>query len=104
MPHLKLTAPSGADWEYGEDDGENRIKGPAVAFAPVVAQTRNVADTDLRVAGPVAAEWMANAQCFAGPPETPPPPGARRTARPPEARECSRKRLVGNLNCAKVAS
>ena len=39
MPHLKLTAPSGADWEYGEDDVENRIKGPAVAFAPVVART-----------------------------------------------------------------
>ena len=78
MPHLKLTAPSGAVWEYGEDDGENRIEGPAVAFAQVVAQTRNVADTDLGVTGPVAAEWMANAQCFAGPPETPPPPGARR--------------------------
>lgn len=80
MPHLKLTAPSGAVWEYGEDDGENRIEGPAVAFAQVVAQTRNVADTGLRVTGPVAAEWMANAQCFAGPPETPPPPGARHPA------------------------
>ena len=81
MPHLRLTAPSGAVWEFGEEDGENRIEGPAVAFAQVVAQTRNVADTDLRVTGPVAAQWMANAQCFAGPAETPPPPGARHPTR-----------------------
>ena len=80
MPHLRLTAPSGAVWEYGEDDGENRIEGPAVAFAQVVAQTRNVADTGLRVTGRVATDWMAHAQCFAGPPETPPPPGARHPA------------------------
>ena len=85
MPHLKLTAPSGAIWEFGEDDGVNRIEGPAVAFAQVVAQTRNIADTELAVKGPVAVEWMANAQCFAGPPETPPPPGSRRAARPKSA-------------------
>ena len=87
MPRLRLVAPSsGAVWEFGEDDGENRIEGSAVAFAQVVAQTRNVADTDLHVSGPVAAEWMANAQCFAGPPETPPPPGARHaTTRGPSA-------------------
>lgn len=78
MPRLRLAAPSGAIWEFGEDGGGNdRIEGPAVAFAQVVTQTRNVADTGLRVTGPVAREWMANAQCFAGPPETPPPPGAR---------------------------
>ena len=77
MPRLELTAPSGAVWEFGEPDGVNRIEGPAVAFAQVVAQTRNVADTDLRVSGPVAEAWMANAQCFAGPAEAPPPPGAR---------------------------
>ena len=83
MPHLELTAPSSAVWEYGEDDGENRIEGPAVAFAQVVAQTRNVADTDLRVTGPVAAEWMANAQCFAGPPD--PAPARRPPPRAPDA-------------------
>lgn len=78
MPFLRLTAPSGAVWEYGEDDGENRIEGPAVGFAQVVTQTRNWRDTELRVSGPVATDWMENAQCFAGPPETPPAPGARR--------------------------
>jgi uncharacterized protein (TIGR03084 family) len=76
MPHLRLIAPSGAVWEYGEP-GENRIEGSAVDFARVVTQTRNYLDTGLQIAGPVALEWMRNAQCFAGPPETPPAPGAR---------------------------
>lgn len=77
MPYLRLTAPSGAIWEFGED-ADNRIEGPAVGFAQTMAQTRNVADTDLQVSGPVATEWMSIAQCFAGGAETPPPPGARR--------------------------
>jgi len=38
---------------------------------------RNVADTTLRVEGETARQWMSIAQCFAGPPETPPAPGAR---------------------------
>ena len=81
MPHLELTAPSGAIWTYGEDDGSNQIKGPAEAFCQVVTQTRNIADTDLVVTGPVATDWMSKAQCFAGPPETPPAPGVRHTRR-----------------------
>nr|WP_170539229.1 TIGR03084 family metal-binding protein [Ruegeria arenilitoris] len=75
-PHLRLTAPSGELWEFGAP-GPDLIEGPAVDFARVVTQTRNVADTGLSVQGPVALEWMAIAQCFAGAPETPPPPGAR---------------------------
>lgn len=77
MPFLSLTAPSGEVWTYGEESSENRIDGPAADFCQVVTQTRNVADTALTVTGPVAADWMSKAQCFAGPPETPPPPGAR---------------------------
>lgn len=76
MPRLDLTAPSGALWSFGEP-GENRISGPAVEFAQVVAQTRNIADTSLLVEGPVATEWMSIAQCFAGGAETPPAKGAR---------------------------
>jgi uncharacterized protein (TIGR03084 family) len=75
MPRLALVAPSGATWHYGE--GEGLISGSAVAFAQVVAQTRNIADTGLKVEGEAATAWMANAQCFAGPPETPPAPGTR---------------------------
>ncbi|MEM8730056.1 MAG: TIGR03084 family metal-binding protein [Pseudomonadota bacterium] len=77
MPFLRLTAPSGAVWEYGEASDVERIEGPAVAFAQVVTQTRNVADTALRIAGPVAERWMQTAQCFAGGKETPPAPGTR---------------------------
>jgi len=77
MPLVKLTAPSGDVWEYGEADSGNLVEGSAVEFCQVVTQTRNVADTDLRCSGDVAKQWMATAQCFAGPRETPPAPGAR---------------------------
>ena len=43
----------------------------------MVTQTRSVADTALRLEGPVAKQWMAIAQCFAGPPHDPPAPGTR---------------------------
>jgi geranyl-CoA carboxylase alpha subunit len=76
MPKLKLSAPSGAVWEFG--DGEGVIEGAASEFAQVITQTRNIADTALRVVGETARLWMGNAQCFAGPPETPPAPGTRR--------------------------
>ncbi len=76
MPKLILTAPSGATWEFGEE-GDNSITGPAADFAAVVTQTRAFADTALIATGEVAQTWMANAQCFAGPPETPPAPGSR---------------------------
>ena len=77
-PHLVLTAPSGAIWTYNEPAGEERIEGLAEEFCQVVTQVRNVADTGLRVTGANASAWMQRAQCFAGPPETPPAPGERR--------------------------
>lgn len=76
-PFLVLTAPSGEIWEFNEPAGDERIEGSAVGFAQVVAQTRNIADVDLKVTGAVATDWMAKAQCFAGKPETPPAPGTR---------------------------
>jgi uncharacterized protein (TIGR03084 family) len=75
MPRVRLTAPSAAIWEYGE--GEDLVEGSASEFCQVVTQCRNIADTSLAVHGPVATRWMAFAQCFAGPPQDPPPPGAR---------------------------
>lgn len=80
-PHIRLTAPSGAIWEWHADRagaGET-VSGPATAFAQVVAQTRNIADVALAVEGPIARDWMAKAQCFAGPPNDPPAPGTRFT-------------------------
>jgi uncharacterized protein (TIGR03084 family) len=78
MPRLQLVAPSGAIWEYGE--GDDLITGKASEFCQVVTQCRNIADTSLRVTGPVATHWMRIAQCFAGPPNDPPPPGSRHKA------------------------
>jgi uncharacterized protein (TIGR03084 family) len=73
---LRLTAPSGVLWEW-EGDSANLIEGSAVEFCQVVAQTRNIADTKMKVVGETAKAWMAIAQCFAGPPENPPAPGTR---------------------------
>ncbi len=77
MPRVKLRAPSGEVWEYGETQHDEQIEGSAVEFAQVVTQTRNILDTQLNVTGHVAAKWMAYAQCFAGPPNMPPKPGTR---------------------------
>lgn len=77
VPHLRLTAPSGAVWEWNAENADDRIEGSATEFCQVVAQTRNIADTTLQVAGETAQAWMAIAQCFAGPPMDPPPAGTR---------------------------
>ncbi len=77
MPQLRLTAPSGAIWEYGEASDSGVISGSATEFCQVVTQCRNIADTSLDVSGEVAHQWMAAAQCFAGPPQDPPAPGTR---------------------------
>lgn len=80
VPAISLTAPSGAIWQFGDDGQDNAITGDAIEFAQVVTQTRNIADTSLTVTGEIAIGWMQIAQCFAGPPETPPAKGTRFTA------------------------
>ena len=79
-PRVELTAPSGAVWTWNEDNSADLVKGGAVDFGLVVTQARNIADTGLAVTGPVAKAWMKVAQCFAGPPVDPPPPGIRGAA------------------------
>jgi uncharacterized protein (TIGR03084 family) len=76
-PYVRLTSPSGALWEWHEPSATERVEGSAVEFCRVVAQTRNLVDTNLAVTGDVARQWMESAQCFAGPPEKPPAPGTR---------------------------
>ena len=76
-PHLLLTAPSGEVWSYNDPSDVDRIEGKAVDFCLTVTQVRNVGDTDLRVTGDVANQWMSIAQCFAGAPTDPPPVGYR---------------------------
>jgi uncharacterized protein (TIGR03084 family) len=82
-PHLRLRAPSGAVWTWNEPSETDLIEGAAEEFCQVVTQVRNVADTRLAIRGASARAWMETAQCFAGPSETPPPPGTRATAARP---------------------
>jgi uncharacterized protein (TIGR03084 family) len=63
---LRLTAPSGAAWTWG-DDAENTVTGPAEDFCLVVTQRRHLADTALVVTGARAQDWLLRAQAFAGP-------------------------------------
>ncbi len=72
-----LEAPSGETWTFGPDDAAAGITGPAEQFCQVVTQRRHIDDTDLVVTGEIAADWMAKAQAYAGPPtEGPAPRGA----------------------------
>ena len=63
---FRLHAPDGTVWAWHDPSDDNLVEGPAEAFCQVVTQTRNVADTDLRVRGETARLWMSLAQCFAG--------------------------------------
>ena len=80
-PHVRLTAPSGEIWTWNDERDDERVEGKAEDFCQVVTQVRNIQDVDLKVVGAVATRWMSIAQCFAGPPETPPAPGSRHTRR-----------------------
>lgn len=77
-PFLKLTAPSGAIWEFNDPSDSNYVEGLASEFCQIVTQTRNVKDTGIKAVGDVATKWMEVAQCFAGPARTPPAAGTRR--------------------------
>ena len=65
---VELRADDGDAWVWGPPDAPNVVRGSAVDFCLVVTQRRHPADTDVETTGPVATEWMAIAQAFAGPP------------------------------------
>jgi uncharacterized protein (TIGR03084 family) len=77
VPYVRLTAPSGAVWEWNAPSDVERVEGSAAEFCQVVTQVRSLADTQLRVTGATASRWMSIAQCFAGPAADPPKPGTR---------------------------
>jgi uncharacterized protein (TIGR03084 family) len=82
-PRVTLTAPSGEVWTFNQGTEDASVSGAAEEFCQVVTQVRNIGDTSLRVEGANAIAWMAVAQCFAGPPNDPPPVGSRRRAAVP---------------------
>src|SRR5262249_52471993 len=55
-------------WTWGDENGHDRVTGPALDFCLVGTQRRHPADTSLVIEGPRAEEWMTIAQAFAGPP------------------------------------
>lgn len=71
---VELTEPS---LVFGPEWAPDRIAGPARDFCFVVTRRRHRDDTTLTASGPHAEEWLAVAQCFAGPPSPGPPPGRR---------------------------
>lgn len=80
-PQVNLLSPSGGSWQWNSENTDSCIEGSATEFCQVVTQTRNVLDTDIKLIGDVAKQWMNVVQCFAGPPENPPVPGTRGTVR-----------------------
>ncbi|CAN0010107.1 unnamed protein product [Phaeothamnion confervicola] len=65
--YVGLTAPGGELWEWGTS-ATDRVTGDALDFCLLVTQRRHLLDTDLRVEGEAAADWLGIAQAFAGAP------------------------------------
>ncbi len=64
---VRLAAPDGSTWAWGNDDAAESITGTALDFALLVTQRRHVDDTALVATGALAREWTTIAQAFAGP-------------------------------------
>jgi uncharacterized protein (TIGR03084 family) len=65
---VSLEAPDGDGWDFGDMDAQHSVVGSALDFCLVVTQRRHVTDTTLEATSGPAAEWLAIAQAFAGPP------------------------------------
>ena len=66
--YLSLRGPDDQIWTWGPSDAPDSIEGLAKDFCLVTTQRRHLGDTELRVKGEIAKEWMDLAQAFAGPP------------------------------------
>jgi uncharacterized protein (TIGR03084 family) len=65
---FELTAPSGAAWEFGPADAEQRITGPALDFCLLVTRRRHRDDLAVRATGTDAGQWLDIAQAYRGSP------------------------------------
>ncbi len=64
---FELTAPSGAQWEFGPEDATQRISGPAEDFCLLVTRRRHHEDLAVTAVGPDAEHWLEIAQAYRGP-------------------------------------
>jgi enediyne biosynthesis protein E11 len=63
----ELTAPSGATWEFGPADAEQKITGPAEDLCLLATRRRHRDDLALTATGPDADVWLDIAQAYRGP-------------------------------------
>jgi uncharacterized protein (TIGR03084 family) len=77
---VELWGPHLEEWNWGPEDADDSVKGPADEFCLVVTQRRPLASTSLHVIGVTARAWLSIAQAFAGGPTTTAP---GRAAPPP---------------------
>jgi uncharacterized protein (TIGR03084 family) len=66
--YVELHTPEGDTLTWGPSASPDRVSGPLLDFCLVVTQRRHHSDTALSVTGPLAIEWIAIAQAFAGTP------------------------------------
>ena len=66
--YVSLAGPGDQIWTWGPSDAMDSVEGFAKDFCLVVTQRRHLGDTELKVEGDLAKEWMELAQAFAGPP------------------------------------
>lgn len=71
---VRLAAPGGDTWEYGDPAAEQRVTGSAWDFALLATRRRHRHDLDLHATGEDAEAWLEVAQAFAGPPGADRPP------------------------------
>lgn len=64
---FELTGPSGALWEFGPAEAENRVTGSAWDFCLLITRRRHRDDLDLVATGAEADKWLDIAQCYRGP-------------------------------------
>ena len=62
---FRLTAPSGAEWRFGDDDAPTVVTGPGLDLCRVAGQRADAADTDLHGEGPDAQQVLALVRTFA---------------------------------------
>ena len=72
---FEITAPSGALWEFGPDDSDQRISGPAEDFCLLITRRRHRDDLAVVAKGELADEWLDLAQAYRGPAGTGRRPG-----------------------------
>lgn len=77
---FELTSPSGQLWEFGPEDSDQRVAGPAVDFCLLATRRRHRDDLAIVATGSEADHWLDIAQAYRGSPGQGRVPGQFRAA------------------------